>query len=569
MVDIDSKLLIPKNQIAEGGEGILYDYKGSVLKIYKDTVDKDIKKRRLEKLITKSLTSNIVKPNDLANLKNSFAGFTMSKIEGEEIKKICNKKYVNVNNVKIKDITKMLVDIKNTLMKLHKQNIIIGDFNDKNILFSKDYNIYFIDADSWSIDDIKCEVAMELFTDPLLILDNFSTSTDYYSFAIILFKLFTRIHPFGGTLNPDINTIERMKKGISVIDNTKVTIPALANNWSFLSPDLINEMKLIFEKKKRFLLDKSLDDFYSNLKYCNNHNDYYYGKYSECPVCHRGANLIQEPIKVASSIGGIPIILMLSNSEIKTILAYNLYLTNNNYVVHKEGKDKLKYTKGNKYYSSNNGDISYIVSDKEINIRKGLSGYNFEKINKSPVIVKDNKIYFVNLNNTLTQLTINSFGNSLKNLSKVSFNSIFEVYDENNYFVCNLYDNLKIIDINGFNYTINDNKKIQNYGIHHDAASKQWLFIIEDSRGVFTTYIFNKNNVVYQNDSIKYTNDLGNMCFSGKVIYKSVDKAIRGFSYEKNKYKDFPCDVINEESKLIWESGKFIVINEKEIYKVG
>lgn len=119
----------------------------------------------------------------------------------------------------------MLDRLFDVLVDLHKQGIYIGDLNDQNILFDKHYNISIIDCDSWSIDSEKCDVAMDLFKDPLLVSNNFDQKTDTYAFSVLSWKSLTRIHPFGGTMQPDMNIMERMKKGISVIDNPAVKIP--------------------------------------------------------------------------------------------------------------------------------------------------------------------------------------------------------------------------------------------------------------------------------------------------------------------------------------------------------
>ena len=45
------------------------------------------------------------------------------------MKKLCSKKYLKVNNVKINDISNMLVKILDSIKTLHKNKIIIGDLN--------------------------------------------------------------------------------------------------------------------------------------------------------------------------------------------------------------------------------------------------------------------------------------------------------------------------------------------------------------------------------------------------------------------------------------------------------
>jgi len=566
MINVDDKFL-KQNPLAEGGEGIIYDYQNKIIKIYKNNIDKKEKLEKIKLLMSKTLPNNVIVPKDIVYNKNKPVGYLMDKIEGEEFKRLSNKKYLQTNNIKSKDILKMLVDIKDTIIKLHNQNIFISDLNDCNILFDKNFNVFFIDCDSWTIDNHKCSVCMDSFKDPLLNNNNFSSDTDNYAFGVLVFKSLTRIHPFGGTINPDINILERMNKGISVIDNKDVIIPKTINKWNYTSPKLLQELKEIFENNKRFIIDDSLNDYYSNLKYCSKDKEYYYGKFTDCPICNISAKIIDKPIKIESS-NGIPVLLYFTDESIKTILNLDIYVDVNDDIIHIKSKNKVK-NKNNRYYFSNDGNIVYGVSNDKIQVKTLNNLFTFEKTNKSNIEVIDNKIYYVNLSNSLVELTIGDSGNYSKSISKVSFNNVFEIYDDKNYFICNMYDNMKIVNVSGYNYTLMNTDKIVNYGLHYDFISKKWLFIIENQKGLFNTYIFDKNKIVFESDSIKYTNDLSNLCFYSNIIFKPSDGCIKGYSYEKNIYKDFECNVVNEDSKLLREGNKFIVINEKEIYKVG
>jgi serine/threonine protein kinase len=565
---IISDSVLKGSPLAEGGEGIIYEYNNQILKIYKDTVNKKEKLEKIQRLMNKNLPKNIIKPLEIIyNNRNQFLGYSMQRIEGEEFKRLSNKKFLKVNNISTKDILKMLVDVKNTLIELHKQNIYISDLNDGNILFDKNYNVYFIDVDSWTIDNYKCPVCMDSFKDPLLIDNNFSANTDSYAFSILCFKSLTKLHPFGGTTNPDIDILTRMSKRLSVIDNNSVTIPKTIPKWVYISPKVLSELKEIFETNNRFLLNQSLDDFYNNLKYCDKHKEYYYGKYNECPICNDAAKVVVAPVKI-NNVNGIPYITLVFGDDIKTILDKDIYLNDNNYIIHKPSNNKVKYDFGLRYYFSDNGDIIYKVSDRDIEINYGKS-IKVDKINKSNVIIQNNKVYFISNSNNLVEMTVSQQGNYSKNITKVSFNNLFEIYDTDNYFVCNMYDNMKIINVSGYNYTLMNGEQIVNYGIHFDVVTKLWLFITENSKGKFNTYVFDKNKLIYQSDSIKFSGSLGNLCFNNNVVFKAGDGVIKGFSYTKNVYKDFICDIVNEDSKLLKEGNKFIVINEKEVYQVG
>ena len=569
MINIDDKFLqqIP---FAEGGEGILYEYgKDCLIKVYKPHIDLKKKSTKIKALMNKTLPQTIIKPIDIVNKNGKFIGYTMKKVSGEDVKRLSNKKHIKLNNIKYNDILKVLVAIKDTLNELHRQNIYIGDLNDTNVIFDKHFNVFFIDCDSWSIDTEQCDVCMDSFKDPLLVGNNFSDKTDAFAYAILIFKSLTKIHPYGGVTKPDMDILERMSKGICVIDNKNVVIPKTIPTWNFIPPKLLGEMKEIFENIKRFLIDGSIEEFYENLKQCPVDKEYYYSKFNECPFCNNAAKVYEKPQKVSADSGAIIPILYFSKNDVKIIVSPDAYVDMNDSIVHMRSGRREDRLSNCRYYFSNDGEVMYEVWDKHIEIHSAFGHYKFEKTNGSIVNVVGDKCYYINLNNSLVELTITKQGNSSKIIAKCAFNNIFKVFDEKNYFVCSIYDGMKILNISGYNYTLQDNSKILGYGIHFDDVKKQWLFIYENDKGKFETYIFDKNNVVFHSDTIKYSADLANICFNNGIIFTPCSGLIRGFAFDKNIYKDFDCAVVDEDSQLIKAGKKFTIINEKEIYSFG
>jgi serine/threonine protein kinase len=569
MMLIISDTFLKQQPLAEGGEGIIHMYQDKILKVYKPVVNKKEKFEKVSRLLNKQLPPTVIKPVELAyNERKEFIGYLMDKVDGEELKRLSNKKFVKANNVSVEDIVNILNKIKDTLVDLHKTNVVVGDLNDCNILITTSGDVFFIDVDSWSVDGINCSVCMDTFKDPLLVADNFTPETDAYAFGILAFKTLTKVHPFGGTTIPDLDLLERMKKRMSVIKNPNVVIPRTIEKWDFVYPKIIDEIKDIMDDGKRFLINDSLKHFKENLKYCPDHKDFYYSKFNSCPVCNANAQVQHVPIKSAS-INGIPYIILFDLKDIDTILNKDIYLSTTGEIVHLMSKRRTPTTPGMKYYFSNDGEILYAASDVKISVHGQRNSHNFEKQFKGEIVVHDNRLYYTNTSNTLVEVIVNPQGNAIRNISKVSINNVFDIIDKDKYLICNIYDNMKIVNIDGYNHTINDGYKIQEYGIHYDEVSKHWLFITEDHKGIFRTYVFDKNKLVYFSDTIRYKTDLNNVCFNGNGIFVPGDKVIKGFSYQKNIYKDFECDVVNEESKLLKKADKFIAINSDCIYRIG
>ena len=554
-----------KTPLTEGGEGIIYELNGQIIKIYKPTVNIKSKKKKIQMLIKKSLPKEVISPKDIVvDKKGKFIGFSMDKVEGEEFKKLTNRKFVTANNITTKDILSMLIRVQNVINDLHKNGIYIGDLNDQNILFDNQFNIYFIDCDSWTVEDEKCEVAMDLFKDPLLNANDFNEGTDTYSFSILIWKLLTRIHPFGGTMNPDMNIIDRMKNGISVIDNPKVAIPKTIKSWRNLSPDLIKKLKDIFENKSRELSDELIEMF-NNLKYCNIDKEYYYGKFSTCPLCDINAKLQTKPLS-QGVMSGLKLFSILNANNIKMVMNEYSYLDINDYIVDIRSGKKVKYQYGVRYYFTSDG---YLIEDflDEFVIHSEKE-YRIEKKYKSQIIVENNHIYYISKQNSFTDMTVLKLGNSIKPIYKCSNMVYFEVKN-GNYCVVNYYYGKLILNINGINTEIKYDSDIINYGIHYDDITSKWLLLLEDKSGKFKTYVLKNGEVDYETDQIKYNCQLNCPCISNSTLFIPVDGKIRGFAYSKSVFKDFECVVVNDESKLIKKKNKFVIVNDENIYSLG
>lgn len=549
-----------RTPLTEGGEGYIYEYNGKIIKTFKPHIDIAAKERKVNALMKASLPEAVITPIDtVLDMRGRFIGYCMEKVGGEEFKRLSNRKFVTANNITTKDILGLLVKVKSVLAEIHKQNIYVGDLNDQNILFDIAGNIYLIDCDSWTVGGDKCTVAMDLFKDPHLKADNFNADTDNYAFMVLAWKSLTRVHPFGGTVEPDMPILDRISKGISVIGRQNVKLPRLAKEWKGFSPDLASEFKSVFEGGVR-TLSGNMEDMFANLTQCKKDNEYYYSKFSSCPYCDSNAQVNKKPVS-QGSVGGLKLYAIYDGTKIKAVFDRYTYLDNDGYVVN--GISEIPYRTGVRYYLfANHGFIEDM--DDCITFRNGKD-YQIDKKYKSAIEVCGNKIYYISTKNTLTQLEIMPSGNGFKNICKVSNTAYFAVSGDN-YCIVNYYTGKIIININGINSVIDYNSDIVNYGIHHDEVSGKWMIILDDSKGKFSTFVINKGTIEYQTDAIKYDCHLNCPCIYNSNIFIPVDGKIRGYSYKKSAFKDFECSVVSEESKLIKEKNRFVIVNLENVY---
>lgn len=550
-----------KTPLAEGGEGIIYEYgKKSVIKIYKPHINLVAKQQKIQTLIKANLPKEVVKPTDCVfDRKQRFIGMVMPKVQGEDFKKLSNKKFVTSNNINTKDILEMLDKFWNVLQGLHKQNIYIGDLNDQNILFNpKTKEIFIIDTDSWSISAQHCEVAMDLFKDPKLIGDNFNANTDTYAFCVLAWKSLTRIHPFGGTTNPDMQIIDRISKGISVIDNPDVKIPRTTKSWRNLSPDLVGDFKNVFNSGDR-KFGNNISYLLNHLTYCKTDDDYYFSDFNTCPICNAAAKVISKAISVGVE-NGFKIAQVLAALDIKTVYSDKAYLNTSDEVVNIKTGQKVPYS-GGRCLFDNNGNV--IVCYKEY-MQIGEAKIPI-KFNSYP-IVDGNAIYYLSDQEYLCKLEIIAGGIGKENIQKCSSTSFFNVVN-GRYCLVNIYDNKIIVNIDGYYYTMDFDKKIVDCAAHYDAKLDRWLIIIEDSASAYHTYVLDKNTLKWSSDKINYKCSVYNVCFDNGAIYIPIDDAIRGLNIKTLQYKDFTCNAVDSDSILIKNGGQFIIVNDDNIYR--
>lgn len=557
--------------ITEGGEGYIYEYGGDILKIYKKNVDIASKERKITLLIQKNLPKEVIKPiQPVYDNHNNFIGYIMPKVTGEEIRVLTNKKYLKANGIGTNDILKMLVRIQEVIEQIHKAGVCIGDLNNQNILFNSNGEVFFIDCDSWSIGTEKCEVVMDLYRDPLMKGNDFTESTDLYAESILIWKTITRIHPHGGTMNPDLDIMERMRRGISVIDNPAVKIPRTIKSWRNLSPQFIDSLKKVFENKSR-TLGGELADMYANLKFCDKDQEYYYGKFDCCPLCDGNAAVISKP-KSQGVMGGLTLCAILNESDIKIVLNDMCYIGTDGMVVSIASRKCIPYQQGRFYYFLTD-DKSFpkviIADDREFLISATPNAsHRIQKRYKSHICVSGNDIYYISPANTFTKLSVTDSGNGIRSIAKCSYDSYFAA-DGGEYCIVNNYDGNLIVNCNGTNVELSHTGNIINYGIHRDSVSGKWLVVLQNGSGLFRTVVICGGNVEYDTDQIKYECGLGNLCLSNSTIYIPIDGKIRGYSYQKQAFKDFECDVVTPDSRLIKNGAAFTIVNDENIYKLG
>ncbi len=200
IVKVSSGQIYLRKEIARGGEGVIYQTDTPyVAKIYKEEL---LTRRRIEKIkliLSKKLKYNgICFPEDaLYNQYGDFVGYLMPRAPGKEIQKcLFLKPLLEKNFPKWKkiDLVNLSLTILDKIKYLHDHGIIMGDINPLNILVASPTEVYFIDTDSYQIDDFPCPVGTINYTAPEIQRKHFgdflrTIGNENFAVATLLFML--------------------------------------------------------------------------------------------------------------------------------------------------------------------------------------------------------------------------------------------------------------------------------------------------------------------------------------------------------------------------------------------
>ncbi len=248
-------------EIGKGGEGTVFAVDSqTVAKTYNIkslTIDKQAK---ILAMINKGIkvTGICVPTEAIYNENKTFIGYLMPKAnveKGFEMQtcvfnpELLKKKFPKWTRINLVNLS---LSILNKIKVLHDSNIIIGDINPFNILIKDDNTIYFVDTDSYQVDNFVCPVGTVHFTAPeIQNIENFSKlirtkEHEYFAVASLLFMIF---HPgkspyaFQGGGNIKENIIE-MNFSYPLGDEDNYLAPQ--GMWEYIWNELSFEMRKSF-----------------------------------------------------------------------------------------------------------------------------------------------------------------------------------------------------------------------------------------------------------------------------------------------------------------------------------
>ena len=274
--------LDPSRLLGTGGEADVFDIGGELaLKLYKGPDHPDLRdqpeqqRAASERLATRGaklrelprpLPSRLVAPVELATDRwgRAVLGYTMQLVRGAEPLLRYSEPTFRAR-VTHAATARLLTLLHDAVDAAHRAGLVIGDFNDLNVLVAGD-EPHLIDCDSYQFGRWLCDVFTERFVDPLLcdpaattpqLLKPFTRLSDWYAFTVMVMQCLLYVGPYGGVYRPQrahptsaVTQAARPLHRITVF-HPEVIYPRPALPYRTLPDDLLQHLHLTFEKDRR------------------------------------------------------------------------------------------------------------------------------------------------------------------------------------------------------------------------------------------------------------------------------------------------------------------------------
>lgn len=283
--------LDPAAVIGQGGEAEVFDIGGGqALKIFKHPQHPDfsgmpdqqdaarqriaLHQRKLPDF-PQGLPERVIAPSALAKGRKhggQVVGYAMRLVGGAELLARYAEPQLRRQTLDGNQVVAVLRDLHATVTALHRAGVIIGDFNEHNVL-ATGQRAYLIDADSFQFGAYPCSVFTERFVDPLLcdaqaaapvLCRPYTSDSDWYAFHVLVMRTLLCVGPHGGVYRPRdparrIPQAARPLRRVTVFD-PEVVYPKPALHYGLLPDALLDQLQAVFCRDRRGALPAALLD---------------------------------------------------------------------------------------------------------------------------------------------------------------------------------------------------------------------------------------------------------------------------------------------------------------------
>ncbi len=274
--------------LGHGGEADVYDLGGRALKLYKGPTHPDVAGDPAREAVAaarlasaearlgsfpRHLPARVAAPRALARdaRKKSVVGYVMDKLAGRPLYELGEPRVRRAGGVDLEQLVAALRDLHVTVAALHAAGVVIGDFNDGNVLVDAVPGAgravgvaWLIDADSFAWGPWPCPMFTERFVDPRLcdaaapapaLVRPHDALSDWFAYNVMLFRSLCWVGPYGGVHQPAdparrVAPAARPLRGPSIFDG-EVIYPRAAAPLAVLSDELLDHFAAVFDRGER------------------------------------------------------------------------------------------------------------------------------------------------------------------------------------------------------------------------------------------------------------------------------------------------------------------------------
>ena len=257
--------LTDKHYKASGGEASIYVHNGKAYKLYHEPDKKMLPQKKMQELAAIT-NSQIILPQDVvydATTAKPLGYSTKFVDNAEPLLKLFTRTFKDDNNISFQMVNDLVKQTQLIVSDVHAAKCLVVDLNELNVLAqigATSIEPWFIDVDSYSTPSFKATAIMDSVRDRRVSkLDKQGVLhyhpdelSDWFSWAVLTFWLYTNIHPFrGGHANyKPRDKQKQMDDGVSVF-HPGVRTPPSVNDFKVIPKRHLEWYKQIFLNNDR------------------------------------------------------------------------------------------------------------------------------------------------------------------------------------------------------------------------------------------------------------------------------------------------------------------------------
>lgn len=218
-----------------------------------------------------NLPGRVIAPLELLrDTRGTVVGYEMELLSGADELMLFGERSFREQGATDEAVRQIFIDLYRTVQALHQAHIVIGDFNDLNVLV-KGTEAYLVDADSMQFGSFAANMFTAKFVDPLIcdsnapapmMIKSHNPNSDWYAYIIMLMQSLLFVGPYGGVYRPKDHKLlvpheVRPLKRITVF-NPEVRYPKPARSYKILPDDLLSYFEQVFVHDMRGMPPLSL-----------------------------------------------------------------------------------------------------------------------------------------------------------------------------------------------------------------------------------------------------------------------------------------------------------------------